>query len=79
VHLITWQMVSRAAGLAIIFSLLVAYLTAEVLGKRLDAPLALTFLSIGTALVGAESGWVLLKRNGSSVERPSDSDGPRGS
>jgi len=71
-----WPTISRASGLAIIFSLLVAYLIAEAFGTRLDAPIALAFLSIATGLVGAPSGWLLIKRNGSSNGRSSGSDGP---
>jgi len=56
----------------IIFSLLVAYLVATVLGKHLDAPIALAFLSIATGLVGVPSGWTLIKRDGSGRSSGSD-------
>jgi hypothetical protein len=63
----------------IIFSLLIGYLIAQAVGRHLDAPIALAFLSIATGLVGAPSGWLVIKRNGLSNGPPSDSDGSRSS
>lgn len=54
----------------IIFALLVGYLVAQAVGKHLDAPIALAFLSIATGLVGAPSGWLVIKRNGASNGPP---------
>lgn len=61
---VTWQTLSRIAGLVIIFALLVAYLVAEMTGNHLENPIALAFLAIGSGLIGIPDGVTVVRRGG---------------
>jgi hypothetical protein len=65
-HRFTWQVVSRAAGLTIVFALLLAFLVEDALGHRINTTVTLAFLTIATGLIGLPSGYTIVKRNESS-------------
>ncbi len=48
------------------FSLLLAFLVEDALGRRIDTTITLAFLTIATGLIGLPSGYSIVKRNGSS-------------
>lgn len=64
---ITWLLISRAAALVIVFTLLIAFLVAAVLHTTLDTTVVIAFLSIASGLLfGPAAGYYLIvkKRNG---------------
>lgn len=72
---ITWQAISRAAGLVIIFALLIGYLISEMTHHHLDTPIALSFLGIGSALVGLPEGLTIMRTGGDYRIGPTQKNG----
>ena len=62
-----WQKISRAAGLAIVFVLLMSFL----LGRNLDRGLTFAFLGIASCLLGLPGGYSIVKRNNARRNGPS--------
>lgn len=70
----TWAVVSKAAGLTIIFTILVSFIWANIHDKSIDAPVSLAFLSLAGFLIGAHEGWQIVRRNGNSKRRNGNGD-----
>jgi hypothetical protein len=71
----TWANVSRAVGITVILSLLVAFLAAFVIDRPLDPVVTGAFLGVATLLVGGPSGLQAVLRNGSGEQPKPPSSG----
>jgi hypothetical protein len=60
----TWANISRAAGLFVILSLLMAFLASFIIDRPLDPVVTGAFLGVATLLVGGPSGLQAVLRNG---------------
>lgn len=60
----TWANVSRAVGIFVILSLLLAFLASFIIDRPLDPVVTGAFLGIATLLIGGPSGLQAVLRNG---------------
>ena len=60
----TWANISRAVGILIIVSLLLAFLASFVLDRPLDQVVTGAFLGVATVLIGGPTGLQVALRNG---------------
>ena len=60
---LTWLLVSRVAALVIVFTLLISFLVAALVGATLDSAVVIVFLGIASGLLfGPAAGYYLVVR-----------------